>query len=121
MIGRRAEDFTDVEHEIGTEHGIHRHVFLEIDLAEIWASAELVEYVPTSSRSMMREQAAGRSTDKGSDPGQDDVPGFRVQRGIVNPADQLEQGFVRIHAQAPPSIRPKLHIAVADGVLKLDR
>jgi hypothetical protein len=60
----------------------------------------------------MREQAAGRSADKGPDPGQNGVPRIRIERAVVNAADQLEQGFVQVHVQAPPGIRSKLETAM---------
>jgi hypothetical protein len=99
---RGAEDFTDVEHEIGAGHRVERQVFLDIELAVIGVGAELVDYAHAPSRGIMHEKAARRSADKGPDLGQNGVPGLRNQCGIVNPADQLKQGFVQVHAQAPP-------------------
>src|ERR1700749_1003543 len=102
---RRAEDFTNIEHEISAGHRVEKHVFLSVKPPVVVVSRELVDDVHICSRRVMHEKAACGCTDKSANPRQNVIPGFRIQRAVIDLANQREQILVRIHTQAPPVSR----------------
>ncbi len=104
LVGREIagrDRLADIREIMADRRRIEADIGLEIELLEMRIGAEIVDRIAVLAQRVLEEQRCRRPADECRRFLQHARPALGLQRGVVNPADQIGKRLDLLHSHAP--------------------